>query len=158
MWRQPAPCAYGLNVIFCHATTPTSSSASASSPAPTPHDACVRKSDQYEPPKLLCHSYLHTQIHASPATSHHVMQNTTTIATPRIVFFMRADYHPALLLWDACHGCWVREWGSFLDGVAFHVAHRTPVFFVSECLPVFLGAFNCDTVARSTAAHECSPP
>ena len=27
-----------------------------------------------------------------------------------------------------------------------------PFFFVSECLPVFLGAFNCDTVARSTAS------
>ena len=34
-----------------------------------------------------------------------------------MVFFMRADYHSALLLGDACHGCWVREWGSFLDGV-----------------------------------------
>ena len=27
-----------------------------------------------------------------------------------------------------------------------------PFFFVSECLPVFLGAFNCDTFARSTAS------
>ena len=27
-----------------------------------------------------------------------------------------------------------------------------PFFFVSECLPVFLGALNCDTVARSTAS------
>ena len=33
---------------------------------------------------------------------------------------MRADYYSALLLGDACHWCWVREWGSFLDGVGFH--------------------------------------
>ena len=114
--RQRAPCAYDLNVIFCHANTPTSISTSASRPAPIPNAACRRmcaaamfKFCTAISVEAYCSVFarLYACI-ASPITSHNIPQNTTTIATTRLFFFMRADYHSALLLWDACQGCGVR--------------------------------------------------
>ena len=68
---------------------------------------------------------------------------------------MRADYHSALFCGMTTTGA-----GCVSGGVSWMVwlfmSHTVrPFFFVSECLPVFLGFVNCDSVARSTAAHEC---